>query len=132
MIWASEEQKWMTRITLSPNGEQFVIAYGDGTVGLWDTPSLNAGFPDQEPRIPTRDVAAMSFSPDGRQIAYSGDATIHILDAQSGIEMMPLEGHESQVQLVVFSPCGNLIALGSNDTTVHAWNLLSGAGSLVL
>ena len=111
MIWASEEQKWMTRITLSPNGEQFVIGYGDGTVGLWDTPSLSAGFPDQEPRIPTRSLTAMSFSPDGRQIVfgYFRDATIHILDVQSGIEMTPLKGHGGEVQSITFSTCGNLL-----------------------
>jgi WD40 repeat protein len=121
-------------MVLSPNGEQFVTGYGDGTVALWDATSLSRGFPEQEPQIPPRELTAMSFSPDGRQIAssYFGDARIHILDVQLGVEMTPLEGHGGEVWLITFSPCGNLIASGSRDATVRVWNLLSGAESLVL
>jgi WD40 repeat protein len=130
IIWESE-QAGMFRIAVSPNGEQLVIGYRDGKVALWDATLLGR---DQEPQIPTRELFAMSFSPDGRQIAssYWDSASIHILDARSGIEMTPLKGHRSGVGPVAFSPCGNLIASGSNDTTVRVWNLLSDAKSLVL
>jgi WD40 repeat protein len=133
-IWVSDRQKWMNCIALSPNGEQFVIGYEDGTVALWDATSLSGDFSDQRPQIHKRELAAISFSPDGRQIAssYSDDANVHILDARSGIEMTaPLQG-PGGIKLVAFSPCGNRIASGSYDTTVRVWNLLSDAESLVL
>lgn len=131
-IWVSDRQKWMNRIALSPNGEQFVIGYQDGTVGLWDTASLD--FPDQEPDI---HPIAILFSPDGRQIASfnSGDTRIHILDTQSGIEMTtPLQCHDGEIELVAFSPCGSLIASSSEscDSTIRVWDFLTGAESLVL
>jgi WD40 repeat protein len=132
MIWVSDQQKWMNRIALSPNGEQFVIGYDDGMVGLWDATSLSRDFPDHGPHNPT---TTMSFSPDGRQIAssYSDDASIHILDTQSGIEMTtPLQGHDKGVISVAFSPCGNRIASGSYDSTIRVWDLFSDAESLVL
>jgi WD40 repeat protein len=132
MICVSDEQKGMDRVAVSPNAEQFVIGYLDGTVGLWDAASLGRDFPDQGPQNPT---TAMSFSPDGWQIAssYSDDASIHILDTQSGIEMVaPLQGHDQEIITVAFSPCGNRIASGSFDATVRVWNLLSDGKSLVL
>jgi WD40 repeat protein len=134
-IWVSDEQKWMNCMALSPNGEQFVIGYEDGTVALWDATSLSGDFPDQGPGIPAGKVSAISFSPDGRQIAsfYSGDTSIHIWDAQSGMEMTaPLQGHDQKIITVAFSPCWNRIASGSYDTTVHVWNFLFDAESLVL
>jgi WD40 repeat protein len=132
MIWVSDEQKWMNCMALSHNGEQFVIGYEDSTIALWDATSLSRDFPDQGPQIPT---TVISFSPDGRQIAlsYADDDSIHILDAQSGVEMTaPLQGHDRGILSVAFSPCGNRIASGSHDTTVRVWNLLSDAESLVL
>jgi WD40 repeat protein len=131
-IWVSDRQKWMRHVAVSPNGKHFAIGYGDGTVALWDATSLSRDFPDQEPQSPT---TVISFSPDGRQIAsaYAGDDSIHILDAQSGVEMTtPLQGHDNGIISVAFSPCGNCIASGSYDTTVRVWNLLSDAESLVL
>jgi WD40 repeat protein len=129
MIWVSDQQKRMSHMALSPNGEQFVIGYDDGTVGLWDPTSLSRYFPDQGPQITT---TAISFSPDGQQIACSGDASIHVLDPQSGLEITTLKGHDREIITVAFSPCGNRIASGSYDTTVRVWNLLSDAESLVL
>jgi WD40 repeat protein len=99
MIWASDDQKMMNCMALSPNGEQFVIGYFDGTVALWNTTSLSRDLPDPEPRVFGSALAAMSFRSDGRLLASSystdgnNDASIHIMDAQSGIEMTPLEGH---------------------------------------
>jgi WD40 repeat protein len=121
-------------VALSPNGEQFVIGYDDGTVALWDATSLSRDFPDQEPQNLEKVCRAISFSPDGRQIAssYLDDVNIHILDAQSGIEKTTLQGHDKDIISIAFSPCGNRIASGSCDTTVRVWNLLSDAESLVL
>jgi WD40 repeat protein len=134
-IWVFDRQKRMCCIALSPNGEQFVIGYLDGMVALWDATSLSSDFPDQRPQNLEKLCRAISFSPDGRQIAssYSDDASIHILDAQSGVEMTTLlQGHWGRINSMAFSPCGNRIASGANDTTVRVWNLLSDAESLVL
>jgi WD40 repeat protein len=138
MIWASDPQKMMKCVALSPNGEQFVIGYFDGTVALWNTTSLSRDFPDPEPRVFRSALAAMSLRSDGRLLASSystdgnNDVSIHILDAQSGIEMTPLEGHGSEVRSIAFSPYGDLVASGSCDAAVRLWNLFSGAESLVL
>jgi WD40 repeat protein len=132
MIWVSDQQKGINCMALSPNGEQFVIGYRDGTVGLWDATSLSRDFPDQGPQNHT---TIISFSPDGRWIAssYLNDDSIHILDPQSGIEMTTLQDPCGEVTSMAFSPCGNRFASGSFfDATVRVWDLLSGAESLVL
>jgi WD40 repeat protein len=101
---------------------------------LWDAPSLSGDFPDPEPCIHKETVTATSLSSDGWLLASSCSdyKSIHILDAHLGLEMMPLEGHEGEVECVTFSPCGNLIASSSINATVYVWHVLSGAESLVL
>ena len=67
------------------------------------------------------------FSPDGRRILTASDNnTAKVWDAESGKELVTLEGHEGGVMNAVFSPDGRSIVTASDDHTAKVWDAESG------
>jgi WD40 repeat protein len=72
-------------------------------------------------------VAALAFSPDGKVLAAGCyDAVIRLLDAETGKEIRPLEGHGNVAYGLAFSSDGRVLASGSFDKTVRLWETFSG------
>ena len=78
-------------------------------------------------------LSCATFSPDGTKI-ISGDmdGVIKILDANSGIELMKLIGHDDYVTSVSFNSDGTLLASGSEDSTIKLWNVVTGSAMMTL
>lgn len=78
----------------------------------------------------TEAVYAISFSPDGKQVATgSFDKTVRLWDAASGKEVKIFggpTGHQNLVLSVAFSPDGKALASGSQDNTAKVWELAAG------
>ena len=57
-------------------------------------------------------VRSVSLSPDGRRVASgSGDQTIRIWDAESGQELIKLEGHFDGISSVSLLPDGRRLSI---------------------
>ncbi len=70
--------------------------------------------------------SALTFSQDGRFLADAReDGTIQLWNAESGVLLASLSGHEAQgVQGIQFSPDGaRLVSYGNFDNTVRLWGI---------
>ncbi|QRV88163.1 WD40 repeat protein [Ceratobasidium sp. AG-Ba] len=73
-------------------------------------------------------VLSAALSPDSRRIAsVCGDSLVRIWDAESGIAVMSLGGHDNALIRVAYSPDGQRIASSSYETAIRIWNLETGS-----
>jgi WD40 repeat protein len=73
-------------------------------------------------------VNAVTFSPDGKQLAsVSDDETVRLWDAATGAVLQTLEGHSDSVNAVAFSSDGKQLASASDDKIVRLWDAATGA-----
>lgn len=79
--------------------------------------------------LPTAaEVWAISYSPDGRQIATaSQDGQVWTWDALTGKPLVSFKGHTREVTGVAFSADGKRLATSSWDSTVRLWDAATGA-----
>ncbi|MEO0457738.1 MAG: WD40 repeat domain-containing protein [Cyanobacteria bacterium P01_A01_bin.114] len=67
-------------------------------------------------------VRSVVYSPDGTQLATSGDdGTARVWDTE-GNQLAVLEGHQGHVWSVVYSPDGTQLATSGSDGTARVWD----------
>jgi WD40 repeat protein len=128
-------------VEFSPNGEILATA-GLQKIYFWNTSTWE---PIGEPLIGHKDIVfSISFSPDGRFLASSGDdGTVRLWDVYSGQQIgVPIadetaspislsfssktyNGHRGYVRSVDFSPINNslILASGGNDASIRLWDI---------
>jgi hypothetical protein len=76
----------------------------------------------------------MAFSPDGRFLASSDVAVVHLWEVATGKEICSFPGHRGDIKSLAFSGNGRRLASASTDSTVLIWDFalaLGVAGPLV-
>ncbi|CEF48216.1 unnamed protein product [uncultured bacterium] len=115
-------------LAISPDGT--TLAGGaDDSVKLWDVATGRTTATLTAPRKERADSAfcgAVAFSPDGKMLAaanFGGKVWLWDLGTRTG-RMLPGEERECPGPVVVFSPDGQTVALGSvNETKVWRWDV---------
>ncbi|RKU22890.1 hypothetical protein C6503_03755 [Candidatus Poribacteria bacterium] len=67
-------------------------------------------------------INAISYSPDGEQLAVASSIGVWIYDAQTSEELDLLTGQKAWVTDVVFSPDGKQLASHGGDNSFYVWD----------
>jgi WD40 repeat protein len=136
-------------VAFSPDSQRIVSTSSDKTVRVWDAENgtqLLAFYGHKD------DVNTANFSPDGKRIAsgsgiwvrlqewdisddvtgHTWDCTVRLWDPDNGKEHAILQGHDSGICSLAFSPDGNRLVTGSYDKTIRIWDASSGRQLAVL
>ena len=121
----------VTDLVFTSDGRSLISASWDHSFRLWD---LETGKEKYVVKGHTNVVTSLALSPGGLWL-YSGsfDHTICVWETSSGKLCRVLKGQErdynSSVEAIALSPDGTLLAaaLGHEATSVHLWDVLTGA-----
>jgi WD40 repeat protein len=97
-----------------------------GEIRLWDAQTRTTrGAPI---RGHTREVASVTFSPDGNTIASGGrEGAVILWEAATGKMILPpVQGHAGEITAVVFSPDGRLLVSSGEDGVIRLWDPTTG------
>ncbi|KAK6499930.1 hypothetical protein TWF481_010286 [Arthrobotrys musiformis] len=138
-------------VALSPNGELLVVADEDGRMRLWSTNTgqLHAHdqgreriweASDETPLLFRREyvggIETLRFSPDGKVLVSATwdeleeiklwDTKQLITNENAAGLIRELREHKRWAYAVAFSPGGDILASGYNDSTVGLWEVANG------
>jgi WD40 repeat protein/DNA-binding SARP family transcriptional activator len=118
----------MWEIAFSPDGRTIAAAESPpypsftvaGTIGLFDSGTLR---PRRTlARLDGDTFSAISFSPDGRALAFGTDlGSSGIYDVASGERLVSFPGHTTNIWQVEFSPDGKDVATSAGDGKALVW-----------
>ncbi|AMV30294.1 translocation protein TolB [Gemmata sp. SH-PL17] len=129
-------------VAYSPDGKRLASGCIDGHLAVWGVERgekqltlQEGGYGPPPNRETERCVAAVRFSPDGRNVAAahhpsSGDAVpseARVWDAVNGKEKLVLNGHRGRVKAVAYSPDGMYLVSGDDKGDVKLWDSVDGS-----
>jgi WD40 repeat protein len=107
-------------IAFSADGRFLATGGIGGRLEILDLPS---GKVQRTIEVDSRGITAVSFSPDGSNLATSGPGPVRIWESQSGHELHRLGEEQSGSATLGFSPDGSRLAVASWDGSIVVWEL---------
>ena len=109
-------------VAFNPDGKFVASGHDDGVIRFWDAETglylktFKKGY----------EASGLVFSEDGKTLAYADGLDICLQDAGTGEEKMLLTGHTWGIHSMALSPDGDMLASGSEDTTIRLWDMHTG------
>ncbi len=112
-------------LAFSSDGKILAAGAGMDTVRLWD---VETGRPIRVMRATRQNYPVefpLAFSPDDRTVAVGSfaDNTVYLFEVATGGLRTRFSGHRGLVRSLAFSPDGQRLISGSNDTTALVWDV---------
>lgn len=113
-------------VAISPDGGTLAYSRDLNFIDLWNVSDATRAMRLQT-ASPSRDLVYaldLEFSPAQPLIAWAGFwRQIQVWDTATGEPLKPFEGHANDVNCLVFSRDGQILASGSRDNTVKLWRV---------
>jgi len=103
----------------SPDNRVLASGQDDGTIHFWQI--ANGRELRRTPPQPSP-VAALAFSPDGREVVAALDNALRFWDVTTGAERRLVTGHAGVVASATFSLDGKTVLTSGFDKTVRVWD----------
>ena len=121
------------RLAWNSSGDRLASSSADHSVRVWnpDTGAVERILALKEAIVPTGWILDFDWSPDGRHIAWEGDAkAIQIMDVSSGQKVMECQGNTLGAMSLEYSQDGKHVAVVQGGQ-VRVWNAASGGAPLL-
>jgi WD40 repeat protein/class 3 adenylate cyclase len=122
-------------VAYRPDGKQIATWSFDGTVRVWDTIQGKELMTFELSTLKSQGSSpggGLSYSPDGKRLAFSDDTLVRIVDADTGTELFSLPPEESGIMDIQFSPDGSWLAVGTIKGTLKVFDSSNGKKFLEL
>jgi WD40 repeat protein len=122
-------------VAYRPDGKQIATWSFDGTVRVWDAIQGKELMTFDLPTLGSKGNSpggGVSYSPDGKRLAFSDDTVVRIVDADTGTELLSLPPQDSTTMDIQFSPDGSWLAVGTIKGTLKVFDSSSGKKILEL
>lgn len=119
----SPNYRWVTRVTLSPDGKHALTA-GMDALRYWDLANqkLLRIFGENK-----QGYWSVSFSRDGRYaVAGARNHIAYLFDVHTGKLLCEMKGHAQEIWGALFTADGKQVVTGSWDRSIRVWDVVTG------
>jgi WD40 repeat protein len=108
-------------VQFTPQGDKLLVAGAESHIAIYEVADGAA-----RTSLRSRQCLRVAMSPSGKLLAAGcSDRAIRICDAETGIELTCLQGHDGAVQSLAFSRDGQTLAAGTSAGSVALWHVPS-------